>query len=491
MGARISKAKPGEPTRREPLRGVYHRMKNWLQRQYDNGQEPRTTTLRTRVELELSSEIGIQRALQRMRPRKFQEFVLDAAKYRLQQIQLNRGSKNVQEWIKRTLMPQCGGRHRSGQKFNLAPDPPSELKCRLQWAQSDYMTWLVLKGNSELLAPLVQNPELFIANRHQTLFAQTDATAVWLKLRGEEARVVPVDVLDKLARVRRDKARWKRVSPGLDAEESQLLQEALQASLQEAENLKYQVDQQWSQGGDKHRLTLLVTGVVTGWFSSDKTPEGYMEPIKLLYRCAHPVRLEDITDQGTWARDHEYIDSCGQRLTRKKGGSAKGLLTWWVQFRARYPDHDFWKYYRVWGQPSAWQDQVITTWLVQDLAASFQEKFGTTQCIHQWDCLSAQWCEPVLHESWVQNQVVLPVMPDATAYLQSPDTHWNFQYKADIKASKAELQQEQEIACQRVGKPVSTNWGLFELAEARRVHPEKKGRGERQREGCASIPKLS
>ena len=285
-------------------------------------------------------------------------------------------------------MPAVGGRLRHGQKFSLQANPPSQLKYQLQWATMDRMIWLVLNGTQEDLAPLVEDPEAFMAQRDQTLFAQTDATAVWIKLRGEESRVIPEDVLDGLAQVRCKKHNFQQAA-GCTKEEHQLLEQALQQAVDEAEDYKEQVDQQWSQGGDKYRLTFLITGVTSNWFSRDKTPQGHLQKIKILYRCAHPVRLEDITAQGTWARSHQYVDSFGKTVTRKAGESAQGLLGWWVRFRTSHPDHDFWKHYQVWGQPSAWQDQVITTWLIEDLAKTCQEQFGVSQAIHQWDCLGS------------------------------------------------------------------------------------------------------
>ena len=44
----------------------------------------------------------------------------------------------------------------------------------------------------------------------------------------------------------------------------------------------------------------------------------------------------------------------------------------------------------------------------------------------------------------------LPVMPDATAYLQSPDTHWNSPFKADLRNCKAEVQFQGEVAAKQV-----------------------------------------
>ena len=108
---------------------------------------------------------------------------------------------------------------------------------------------------------------------------------------------------------------------------------------------------------------------------------------------------------------------------------------------------------------------VITTWLIEDLASQLRERHGTSQCIHIWDCLSAQWAEPVLHAQWTYQQIPLPVMPDSTAYLQSPDTHWNSPWKADLRTSKADLNFLGEVAALRQGHEYNANWGLAEIAQ--------------------------
>ena len=73
-----------EDLRKIPLQGVYHRLRVWLNFQHSRGLEPRPAKIRTRCELELATEIGTQRALQRVAPDKFQGYDLDAAKHRLQ-----------------------------------------------------------------------------------------------------------------------------------------------------------------------------------------------------------------------------------------------------------------------------------------------------------------------------------------------------------------------------------------------------------------------
>ena len=101
---------------------------------------------------------------------------------------------------------------------------------------------------------------------------------------------------------------------------------------------------------------------------------------------------------------------------------------------------------------------------METLASDLQEQ-GVPQAVTVWDCMAAQWAEPVLHQCWTSQMPCLPIMPDATAYLQSPDTHWNALIKADLRASKSEVQGEGELASMRAGQKYQANWGLLEVAE--------------------------
>ena len=93
-------------------------------------------------------------------------------------------------------------------------------------------------------------------------------------------------------------------------------------------------------------------------------------------------------------------------------------------------------------------------------------KTGIFQMVRQMvQLLQAQWAEPVLHECWTHQMPCVPIMPDATGYLQSPDTHWNAPFKCDLRESKAEVQGLGELAAMRAGQKYSANWGLLEVAE--------------------------
>ena len=346
-GARVSKDPKDQGTNKIPLQGVYYRIRKWLEHQFSRGEEPRPTQIRVRCELELATEVGTQRALQRLKPQLFQEKVLNSAIHRLQWLQTHRGGKDCQKWMNQTLLPAIGGRRRYGQKFNLQKNPPSQLKCQLQWQTMDRMIHLVTRGTVEDLEPMVQDPELFIQNKAATAWIQTDATGVWVKLRGEEPRVVPESVLHKLQAKRAQTARFRRRRAYMEPEERQLLESTLQFHAAECDELKSQIDQQFSQGGDKYRLTILVSGITLDWFNPARDPRAYLGPMVLLYPCQHPVRLEWITDEHTWAQTHQYWDSSGKLVTRTQGEPTRGLLRWWVNFRQRQPDHEFWKHFQV------------------------------------------------------------------------------------------------------------------------------------------------
>ena len=115
---------------------------------------------------------------------------------------------------------------------------------------------------------------------------------------------------------------------------------------------------------------------------------------------------------------------------------------------------------------------MITTWIVEDTASHLKERHGTSQClVTPLGLLESS--EPVLHASWANQQITLPIMPDATAYLQSPDTHWNSPFKADLRHCKEEVQFQGEVAAMQQGDQYNANWGLAEIAQTLAKTAEK------------------
>ena len=182
-----------------------------------------------------------------MNPGKFQEYVLKAAKQRLEFLQEHAGTKKVQDWTNETLLPRIGGRKRHGQKFNPAKNPPSALKCELQWQTMDYAINMVQNATEDQLAVLVQDTAGFQAKRARTRIVHTDATAVWLKLRGEEPVVAPDHVLSRQQATRCQTNKFKQRAKYVKGEEYQMLKSVLEEHVRQSEDIKGQVDQQFSQ----------------------------------------------------------------------------------------------------------------------------------------------------------------------------------------------------------------------------------------------------
>jgi hypothetical protein len=82
---------------------------------------------------------------------------------------------------------------------------------------------------------------------------------------------------------------------------------------------------------EKDRLTWLCRQSVEGAFKKvgaecgpESLPRGIMRDSIIIVPCSQPVRLEDITNDGKWRRDH-VIRIGGKDYDRKKGGGVGRL----------------------------------------------------------------------------------------------------------------------------------------------------------------------
>lgn len=82
---------------------------------------------------------------------------------------------------------------------------------------------------------------------------------------------------------------------------------------------------------EKDRLTWLCRQSIEGAFKkvgaecgSESLPRGMMRDSIIIVPCTQPVRLEDITNDGTWRRDH-VLRIGGKDYERKKGGNVGRL----------------------------------------------------------------------------------------------------------------------------------------------------------------------
>ena len=201
-------------------------------------------------------------------------------------------------------------------------------------------------------------------------------------------------------------------------EQLQIAEALLQQATEEQMEFCAQVSQQASQGGTKHRLTLIASLAVDHWFQPGETPVGSLLIPVLIVNSSQHCRLEDISDDHYWTRDPEYAGPEGELVQRKAGTHTRGLLSAWVELRLQFPDLGWFQNARVWGQPAAWTDNVIASWH-SDLVRSQRR-----QAIHVVDCLGGQWTPEVLFTAWKNQQMQIPIMPGATSFLQVPDTHF-------------------------------------------------------------------
>ena len=143
-------------------------------------------------------------------------------------------------------------------------------------------------------------------------------------------------------------------------------------------------------------------------------------------------------------------------------GQSTNLLAGWRRLHdgARGEDPDTrWMQYRVWGQPAAWCDQIICTWISEYLQELYPQG-----CIQIVDCLGSQWSPEVVLKCWAANQAQIPIAPNSTSYLQVADTHVHATLKAYILAQKERLQAEFDQFAAAAGQEREANWGLRELS---------------------------
>ena len=81
-----------------------------------------------------------------------------------------------------------------------------------------------------------------------------------------------------------------------------------------------------------------------------------------------------------WARDVEYHRTRSERVFFKRGTRARGLLQGWRQCRDGVLDNGWQDGPEVWGQPSAWTDEVIASWQVQCIRETYGPSLAFAGC---------------------------------------------------------------------------------------------------------------
>ena len=111
----------------------------------------------------------------------------------------------------------------------------------------------------------------------------------------------------------------------------------------------------------------------------------------------------------------------------------------------------------MWAQPAAWADEIIQCWL-SDLLAQYV--YQSINCV---DCFSGQWTENVLHTSWLNSQMQIPIGPECTPLLQLTDTLISFSAKRTGEKVKAELEMQLREVARREGTTYKAKFGISGL----------------------------
>ena len=467
-GARLTHDVPGLATPRRPLEGVMHRIECWFKRERQHGHEVRRKTILTRTLYELEFEKDKQTVLRDTNHKSFNKKILKRVTERLDTFKINSLTKKDGAWVDETLLPRLRANGRKGQRLSEQKNKTLNWhKAKLTWATADRFQHIVARGSSEDLHLFVGDPEAFAEKRKDTSLVVVDATALWLKLRGEEKVYIHEDEIKATSAKARIQKLRRKFREKQDAQDKAAYEAERDKWYEDHPDSKAQVDQMYSSAGDKYRLTLINISAVEGWFDPSKTPTSAKKRSVLLVPCARHCKVSDMDlEAGTWARDVTYQRSDGETEHFKAGEPLGALLKGWRSALLEFPEADRARVFEaidVWGQPRAWTDELIASWTIDFI----KEQHG--QSLVFADCLSSQWTEAVTLRAWLQNVVYAPMAPDVTSFLQEPDTHEHSQLKATIREVKAEMhwQLEQEWlqkvkAEPQAGHKYPSSWGPYE-----------------------------
>jgi len=186
-GARVRPDAAGQPSPMRPLERVMARLHQWFNQEREYRHEVRGKILNTRLKYELEYERDRELVLEQHKSPEHLPYVLQACQEKLSFFQILRASKRQEKWMAKVVRPRIRATARVAQKLSEGRDAElCSVKGKLTWATSDRMIHLVARGTEAELEMFVSDPRRFIENRQATSVVVVDATALWLKLRGEE-----------------------------------------------------------------------------------------------------------------------------------------------------------------------------------------------------------------------------------------------------------------------------------------------------------------
>ena len=170
------------------------RLHEWFRGEREHGHEVRAKTINMRLKYELEYERDKELVLKQLNQPEHLPHVLQAAREKLQYFAITGLSKQQDQWLANHVRPRIGATARGGQRMQANIDRGmNREKGQLTWATSDRFIHVVARGTREELQSFVSNPDEWALTRENTEVVVVDATALWLKLRGEDKVFISAD----------------------------------------------------------------------------------------------------------------------------------------------------------------------------------------------------------------------------------------------------------------------------------------------------------
>ncbi len=178
------------------------------------------------------------------------------------------------------------------------------------------------------------------------------------------------------------------------------------------------------------------------YFNPDKDPSGYLLPSVVTMKGVW-ARLSNIDDDHKWVADESFW--VGDRHIERKAGKSPGRTMYEiVEIRKRRPE--LFEDLVVMQQPSAFTDEIIEVWIIEDLASR------CTQAIHQRDLFGAAMTNNSLKAMQIAQMIPCWIAPKMTPVLQLTDTDIAFILKRFVDREKEEIARDFRAVARLAGE---------------------------------------
>ena len=273
---------------------------------------------------------------------------LEVVETELARLRGPKSTRNVHQNRQEQLMRFCGARLRTPQRLTTLTIREEKARWGATLQGYDRLLWEAMRP--ELLEERVVNPEAFVAGLEDAVVIHADQVLCWLRIGMQKQ-------LYGSAEVKRRKHHESAV-PDLN-------QPGAQIQVCQEEDGMAQTRQSARGEGDRFRVTLELSQVVTNVFKPSEKPEvRHGRPVFVVFG-AH-ARLSNIAEDGTFKEDEIFLVK-GRQKVRKAGTFAGNLMLSWRKLRDEGDEEmkGFFEEIEVMQQFSAFCDGVIIAWIAE------------------------------------------------------------------------------------------------------------------------------